>query len=187
MLGQVAQDALQVRQKANVEHAVGFVKHHVLHLVEHRVFGLNVVQQPPGGGHQHFHAFFQLQGLGLHVHAAKHHGAAQVGVLGIKLDLFGHLHRQLTRGQEHQGTHRVARGRGGGVFVLEHALQQGQRKGCSFASAGLGCTHHVLAGQHHGYGLGLDGRHGLVAHFGYRARQAGGQLQLGKGHDRGVG
>ena len=44
LLGQIAQDALQVRQKANVQHAVGFVQHHILDLVEHRIFGLDVVE-----------------------------------------------------------------------------------------------------------------------------------------------
>ena len=109
MFGQVAQDALQVRQKADVKHAVGFVEHHVLHLIEHSVFGFNVIEQAPRCGHQHLDAFFQLQRLRLHVHATKHHGTAQVGVLAVQLDLFGHLHRQLAGGQQHQRTHRVAR------------------------------------------------------------------------------
>ena len=55
--------------EADVEHAVGFVQHHVLHLVEHGVLGLDVVQQTPRRGHQDFDALF-LDGLGLHVDAA---------------------------------------------------------------------------------------------------------------------
>ena len=43
LFGQVAQDALQIGQKANVQHAVGFVEHHIFHLVEHCVFGLDMV------------------------------------------------------------------------------------------------------------------------------------------------
>ena len=43
LLGQVAQDALQVGQKANVEHAVGFVEHHIFNLVQDRIFGFNVI------------------------------------------------------------------------------------------------------------------------------------------------
>ena len=107
LLGQVAQDALQVGQKADVQHAVRLVQHHVLHLTEHRVLGFDVVQQPPGGGHQHLNAFFQLQRLRLHVDTAEHHRAAQLGVLGIGFDGLRHLVRQLARGQQHQGAHRV--------------------------------------------------------------------------------
>ena len=179
-LGQVTQDTLQVRQKTDVEHAVGFVEHHIFHLVQHSVFGFDVVEQTTGGGHQHFNAFFELQRLRFHVHATKHHGAAQVGVLGVQLDLLGHLVGQLTRGQQHQRTHRVARWRGGAVFVLEHALQQGQRKSRCFAGAGLRCTHHVLPCQHHRNGLLLDRRHGLVAHFGHCACQRFCQRKIGK-------
>jgi hypothetical protein len=135
----------------------------------------------PRSGHQHLDAALQLQRLGLHVHAAKHHGAAQVGVLGIELDLLRHLVGQLARGQQHQGAHRVARGRGGGVFMLEQALQQRQRERRRLAGARLGRAHHVLAGQHHGDGLGLDGGHGLVAHFGHGACQRFSQREIGKG------
>jgi hypothetical protein len=60
LLGQVAQDALQVGQEADVQHAVGLVQHHVLDLVEHRVLGLDVVQQAARRGHQHLDARFQL-------------------------------------------------------------------------------------------------------------------------------
>ena len=176
--GQVAQDALQVRQKADVQHAVGLVEHHVLDLVEHRVLGLNVVEQTTRRGHQHLDAFFELGRLRLHVHAAKHHGAAQVGVLGVQLDLLGHLVGQLACGQEHQRAHRVAGRRGRGVFVGHHALQQRQRKSGCFAGAGLGCAHHVFALQNNGNGLFLDGRHGLVAHFGHGTGNRLGQIEI---------
>jgi len=175
LLGQVGQDALQVGQEADVQHAVGLVEHHVLDLVEHRVLGLDVVQQAAGGGHQHFDTLLELQGLGLHVHAAKDHCAAQLGVLGVQRDLLGNLVGQFARGQQHQRAHRVARGRCGTALVLEQALQQRQRERRRLAGAGLGSAHHVLAGENHGDGLLLDGRHGLVAHFGHGACQRLGQ------------
>ena len=169
LFGQVAQDALQIGQKADVQHAVCFVEHHILDLVEHAVLGFDVVQQTAWRGHQHLDPFFKLCCLRLHVHTAKHHHAAQLGVFGIKRDLLGHLVGQLARGQQHQSAHRVARGRGGGVFVLEHALQQGQREGGGFAGAGLGSAHHVAAFKNHGDGLRLNRRHGFIAHFGHGA------------------
>ena len=110
LLGQVAQNALQIGQKTDVQHAVGFVQHHVLNLVKHGILGLNVVQQATRCGHQNFNTFFQLDGLGLHVHAAEHHGTAQLGVFGIVLDGLRHLVGQFTRGQQHQGAHGMAGG-----------------------------------------------------------------------------
>ena len=173
-LGQVAQNALQIWQEADVQHAVGFVKHHVLDLVQHTVLRFNVVQQPAWRGHQNLHALFQLGGLWLHVHAAKHNHAAQLRVFRIELDLLGHLIGQFTRGQQHQCAHRVAGWRGGDVFVFQHALQQRQRKGGGLAGAGLGGAHHVTAFQNDRNGLRLDGRHVLVAHFGHSASDGGG-------------
>ena len=141
-----------------------------------------MVQQTAWRGHQNFDAFFELKGLGLHVHAAKHHGAAQVGVLGVQLDLLRHLVGQFARGQQNKGAHRVAGRRGRAVFVLHQAVQQRQRERCSFARTGLGGTHHVFAGNDHRNRLGLDRRHGLVAHLGDGAGQRISQLQLGKRH-----
>ena len=180
LLGQKAQNALQIRQEPNVQHAVGFVEYHILDLVQYGVLGFNMVQQTTGRGHQNFNAFFELQRLRFHVHAAKHHHAAHLGVLGVELDLLGHLVGQFTRGQQHQCAHRVARGRSGAVLVFEQALQQRQRKRRRFAGAGLGCAHHVLTGQHHRNGLRLNRRHGRVAHFGYRASQGLSQREIGK-------
>jgi hypothetical protein len=112
-------------RKADVEHAVGLVEHHVLDLVEHRVLGFDVVEQAARRGHQHFDALLELQRLRLHVDAAEHHRAAQVGVLGVQLDLLGHLVGQLARGQQHQGAHRVPRGRGGLFSCLRSRCSRG--------------------------------------------------------------
>ena len=46
-------------------HAVGFVEYVVLNLIEHRVLGLDVVEQPFGGRNQHLDADLQLQRLRL--------------------------------------------------------------------------------------------------------------------------
>ena len=167
MLRQETQNTLQVGQETDVEHAIGFVKDHIFHLIEHRVFGFNVIEQATRCGHQNFDTSFELKGLRLHVHATKHHRAAHLGVLGIQLDLLRHLVGQFAGGQEHQGAHRVACGRCGRVFVLQEALEQRQRKSSRFTGTCLRCAHHVFASQNHRNGLGLNGGHGFVAHFGH--------------------
>ena len=95
-------------RKADVEHAVGLVEHHVLDLVQHRVLRLDVVEQPARRGDQHLDAGLQLERLRLHVDAAEHHRGAAAGELGVLLDVVGHLVGQLARGQQHQRAHRVA-------------------------------------------------------------------------------
>ena len=65
--------------------------------------------------------------------------------------------------------------------MLEHALQQRQGKCRRLAGTRLGRAHDVFAAQYDGNGLGLDGRHGLIAHVGDGARQRFGQLQIGEG------
>ncbi|MPM95681.1 hypothetical protein SDC9_142836 [bioreactor metagenome] len=179
-LGQIGEDTLQIGQKADIQHAVGLVQHHIFHLIEHHILGLDVVQQTTGRGHQHLDAFFQLDGLRLHIHAAKHHGAAQLGVLGIQGNLLRHLVGQLTRGQQHQGTHRMAGRRCRGVFMAHQALQQGQGERRRLACAGLGCAHDVLAGQYHRNGLRLNRSHGLIAHVGHCACQGLSQVKIGE-------
>ena len=173
LLGQVAQDALQVGQEANVEHAVSFVEHHIFHLVQHRGLGFDVVQQTAWCGHQHFNTAFELCGLRFHVHAAKHHGRAKLGVLGVHLHLLGHLVGQLTGGQQDQGAHGVTGWGSGAVFVLDHALQKRQRESSGFAGAGLCGTHDILTRQDHWNGLRLNRCHGFVTHFSDGFRQIG--------------
>jgi len=94
-----------------------------------------------------------------------------LGVFGVQRHLLGHLVGQLARGQQHEGAHRMARGRGRGVFMRQHALQQRQGERGRLAGAGLGRAHHVLAGEHDRDGLLLDQRHGFVAHVGHGALQ----------------
>ena len=122
LLGQETQDTLQIRQKTDIQHAVRFVEHHVLDLVEYRVLGFDMVQQTPRRGDQYFDTALEFQRLRLHVHAAKHHRAAQLRMFGVGRDRLRNLDRQLARGQQHQRPNRVA-GRGcRGVLMGQHPL-----------------------------------------------------------------
>jgi hypothetical protein len=111
LLRQQVDDALQVGQEAHVEHAVGFVHDQHLHLAEADVLLFDVVEQAARRGDDDFDAAAQQHGLRFHVHAAEHDGRAQRGVLGVGLDVFGHLHRQFAGRREHQRAHRMARRR----------------------------------------------------------------------------
>jgi hypothetical protein len=92
----------------------------------------------------------QDDGLALHVHAAEHDGRAQRRVLGVGLDVLGHLHRQFAGRRQDQRAHRVARRRHAGAGVRQQQLDDRQREAGGLAGAGLGGAHDVAALQHDG-------------------------------------
>ena len=61
------------------------------------------------------------------------------------------------------------------AFAGFDVLKDRQQKRRGFSRSGFGLAHHILAGQNDRNRLGLDGGHGLVAHFGYGACQRLGQ------------
>ena len=79
-------DAFQVRQKAHVEHAVGFVQHQNLHLRQIDGFLLHVIKQPPRRGNEDFHARHQRGLLRFHIHAAIHHRGTQRQMFTVALN-----------------------------------------------------------------------------------------------------
>ena len=85
------EDTRELIREAQVQQAIGLVQHQHFGAGQFDVALAHQVQQAARRGHQHFDAFFQFQRLGLHVHAAKHHHAAQVGVFCVELDLLGDL------------------------------------------------------------------------------------------------
>ena len=161
-------------QKAHVEHAVGFVEHQHLDLVQVASALLDQIDQTARRCDQDVAAVLEGSGLRLVAHAAHDgHGnmAGDVGDLARDLvDLLGELAR---RGDdEHHGAAAVALGlfstattvtaaalahRFGRSDVLQivHGRQQ---KGGRLAGAGLSGGKQVAALEHHGDRAGLHGR-----------------------------
>ena len=63
-------DALDVRDETHVEHAVGFVDHQNLHLVQHQLAALEMIEQAARRRDQHVHAAVELLVLVVERHAA---------------------------------------------------------------------------------------------------------------------
>ena len=158
LLGQKRHDAAHVGNESHVEHAVGFVEHEGLDLLQVDRLLLHVVEQPPGGGHQELDALAQRRGLRLHIDAAEHHGAAQAGVLAVDAHALFDLRGELAGGREDQGPHRMARGRRARVGVAREALQERQREARRLAGSGLGAAHDVASLQDQRDRLRLDRR-----------------------------
>ena len=154
---------------------VGLVEHQHLCAAEVDRAVVHVVEQPPGGGHQHVHAAGHRLGLARLRHAAEHQGDAQVGVPAIGAEAFGDLPGQLARRRQHQHAGAAARRRPG---VVEQPVQDGQREGGGLAGAGLGDALDVAAGHHQRDRLHLDRGGSRVALGGERLEEGRGQAEL---------
>ncbi len=154
LVGQLADDALDVGPEAHVEHAVGFVEHEDLDLGEREVAALDHVEQAARRGDHEVDAAAYLLDLGLVGHAAVHGHDVLAGVLGASAGDFVDLGAELARGGDDEGAYALA---------PAEPLQDRQHEGRRLAGAGLGAADDVAAGDDLGNGLLLDGGRLLVA------------------------
>jgi hypothetical protein len=179
LLRQLLQDALDRRQEAHVEHAVGFVEHQVAHTGQrHRVL-LHQVHQAAGRGDQHINPARRRGDLRALADAAVDRGAAEPEFIAIALHAGQHLGGELTRRHQHQGAH--ALGHHALAVLLEH-LQDRQGEAGGLAGAGLRAGHQIVAGEHFGDGLHLDRRRRVIACGSERAQEFGAEPQRFERH-----
>ena len=178
VLGQQRQHLLHVVDEAHVEHAVGLVQHQNFDVREVDVVLAFQIEQTARRGDQDVDAARDAVDLRVHADAAEDHGGSQLQVLAVGANGFLDLRRQLARGRQHQR----ADGARFGCRARAEQLQHGQREAGRLAGAGLCAGQQVVATQHHGNGLRLDGGGGRVALLLHRAQDGGGQVQFVKVH-----
>ena len=153
-LAQHGDDPLDVVDEAHVEHAVGFVEHQHLDLVEAQRALVHQIDQAAGRGHQHFDAVRQRADLLVDRHAADgERDGERADVPPIGAEAVGDLAGQFARGREHQHA--------AGLFIGPQALgvqviDDRQREGRGLAGSGLRNADDVAALHGEGNGLGLD-------------------------------
>ena len=155
--GNLAQDAFDVGQEAQVQHFVGFVEHQHRQSAQLQMTLLGQVEQAPRGADDDVGPGPQRFDLGLIRASAVDRDDAQrasaVGALAVGAEVFGRagqvvvdLHAQLAGGHhDERARHPVewaVRGGTGG-----DAVQQGHTEGEGLAHAGAGLTDEVVAGQ----------------------------------------
>ena len=102
-LRQHGDDALDVVDEAHVEHAVGFVEHEHLDLVETQRALVDEIEQAAGRGHQDFDAARQRTDLLVDRHAADgERDGERADVPAIGAEAVGDLAGQFARRREHQ-------------------------------------------------------------------------------------
>ena len=166
-------DALDVRDEAHVEHAVGFVEHEDLHLAQVHGLLAHEVEQAPRRGDEDVDALAHLGDLRVDVDAAVDHEGLERDVLAVGLDALVDLDREFARRREDEAAHRVQRGREALARDRGEALQQGQGEAGRLAGARLGGAEQVAPGKDDGNGLRLDGGGFGVALFRDGAEQLG--------------
>ena len=96
------------------------------------------------------------------------------------------LDRQLARRRQHQHARRAGDAGQAAVGAGRQPVQDGQREAGGLAGAGLRRGHQVVAGEHGGDRLLLDGGRRVVALFGDGALDFGHQAKVGKMHGNSV-
>ena len=175
--GQELADALDVRDEAHVEHAVGLVDHQHVDAGEEKLAALEMVDQAARRGDDDVRAAVDLQGLRLEGDAADEEGDGEIMQLAQRLEGLAHLVGQFAGGLEDEG----ARHAGAGAALFQKG-EHGQHEGGGLAGARLGEAHHVAALEGGGDGLGLDGRGRGVTRGGDRFEGSGAQPELGERH-----
>lgn len=110
----MAEDAVNSRGKAHIEHAIGFVENDDLGMLERSVALADMILQAAGRGDDNLHSAAKLILLLLHAFASDQ----ESGVQSKLLENDGDLLREFTRRSEHQGHP-----------VLRQPGSDGQRKG----------------------------------------------------------
>ena len=178
--GREREDALDVRDEAHVEHPVGLVHHHDLDAGEQQLATLEMVEEPPRRGDQHVHAAVDQQILLLEGHAADQQRLGELEVLGVGVEVLGHLGRELARGGEHEAARHARAGAAAG-----EPGDHGQDEGGGLAGPGLGDAEHVAPFERGRDGVGLDRGGDLVAGLGHGLENLRIEVQVGEmGHQR---
>ena len=159
------QDAGELGLEPHVQHPVRLVEDQELDVAEGDVPGLEVVDEPPGGGDDELGPGVERELLGADAHPTddqgRAHAAGRSEAGGVLVDLDG----QLARRSEHQRPRPLLAG---------ETLHQRKDEGGSLAGAGGGAADDVLARKGRGDGSGLDRRGDEIA------RAGDGGLRLGR-------
>jgi hypothetical protein len=145
--GHARDHALDRRQEAHVEHAVGFVEDQQFDGVELGGAALDVVEQAARARDEDVDAAAQLFDLRLHAGATEDGGDVQAQVAGRRRAGCRLTCTASSRVGTRMSGARRARTLGGGRLAFGQALQQRQAERGGLAGAGLRAAEHVVAGE----------------------------------------
>ena len=144
LLRQLRDDRADVVDEAHVEHAVGFVEHQHLDLVEAHAVLPHEVEQAAGRRDQHVEAVHQVAHLAAHRHAADDERGLDAHVAAIGAEAFEDLAGQFARRAEHQHARALLLQR---LPVGGEPVEDRQRERGGLAGAGLRDADEVASGR----------------------------------------
>jgi hypothetical protein len=154
-LRQAAQDVADIRDEAEIEHAVGLIEHQDLYMLEVEDVLFVVVDQPARRADEHVDALFELSALLFVVDSAVDDGVCEARMPAQRFGVVMDLHRQLARGSHDErpdGSRRAARRR----RMREQRMVQGDQERGSLAGTGLRLSRDIVPGECDWQRLGLD-------------------------------
>jgi hypothetical protein len=166
--GDLTQDALDVREEAEVEHFVGLVEHQHRQAAELQVALLGEVEQAAGRADDDVDALLQRLDLRLVRPATVDRGDCQLAiadleVLGRDRQVAEHLQAEFASRDDHESARDTAQltlGIGGDALQQRHAERQ------RLAHAGAGLADQIVACQCQRHRQFLDGKRVFLAVFG---------------------
>ncbi len=150
-------DALDVRNEAHVQHAVGFVDHQQLDAGEQQPAAFGMVEQPAGRCDQHVDAARQFGVLVAERNAADQKRDVEFLAGAVFVEILLDLGGEFARRFENQRAWHP----GAGAALFQHGEHR-KDEGRGLAGAGLGDAENVSAGQNMGDRLFLNGGRGGV-------------------------
>ena len=88
---QLGADAFDVGDESHVEHAINFIEHEHLHVLQLNVALVHQVQQAAGSGHQHVHTAMHGLHLAILIHSAEYHRVGEVQETAVGLEAITNL------------------------------------------------------------------------------------------------
>ena len=168
-------DLFDVRDKAHVEHAVGFVDDEIFHAHQQQLAAIELVEQAARRGDQDVDAALQQAFLFLEAHAADQQRHGQLQVFAILLEALGNLCGEFARRAENE----TARHAGTGA-AFRQAVDHRQHESGRLAGAGLGDAGDVAATENMRDGFGLNRGRDLVARLVQGLEDVRGKPEVGE-------
>ena len=169
------ENALHGIDEAHAQHFVGLVQNQQRQPRQFQCTAVHVVDDAPGGSHDHVHSAPQGVELGLVALAAvdRQH-VKSLQMRGVLQERLGHLQGELARGHQYQDLRLM--------FGQIYACQGRQRESRRLAGAGLGLPQHVGARQQHRNGCSLNRRRRFVADVGQGPEYGFGERKIAEAH-----
>ena len=180
---QAAQQETDVLDEAEVEHAVGLVEHHDLHVAQVEDVLPEEIDDPARRADQDVDARFERAPLLVVVDAAESEAEREARVLHEDLGVAMDLDRELARRREYERARRRARP-SGGRRIAQQVGEEGDQECGRLAGAGLRLSRDVEPRKRLWQRGGLDRRASLEARVGDSTGDRFRQMQGGEGKVR---